>query len=99
MEAELPSVPPAVVRQMDWQTVLDALGQVDEVYRAPLALFYLEDHSYREIAEVLQVPIGTVMSRIARGRAQLQKLLLERSAEAERKIVPFPPDPKPDKRE
>jgi RNA polymerase sigma-70 factor (ECF subfamily) len=49
---------------------------VDEVYQAALALYYLEDHSYKDIAIVLDVPIGTVKSRIARGIAQLRQLFL-----------------------
>jgi RNA polymerase sigma-70 factor (ECF subfamily) len=48
---------------------------VDEVYQAPVALFYLEECSYKEIAEMLDVPMGTVKSRISRGIAQLQTLL------------------------
>ena len=71
--------------------VQDAVGLAnDEVYRAALALFYLEDRSYQEIADILEVPIGTVMSRIARGRAQLQEMLLKKREGMERKIVPFP---------
>jgi RNA polymerase sigma-70 factor (ECF subfamily) len=76
-ESELPSVSPAMVDQMDSQTVMDTLGRVDDSYRAALTLFYLEDFSYQQIAETLEIPIGTVMSRIARGRAQLQRMLLE----------------------
>jgi RNA polymerase sigma-70 factor (ECF subfamily) len=38
-------------------------------------LFYLEDCSYKEIAEIMSAPMGTVKSRIARGIGQLQKLL------------------------
>jgi RNA polymerase sigma factor (sigma-70 family) len=75
--SEMPSVSPAMVNQLDGATVVQALGRVDELYRAPLALFYIEDHSYKEIAEILDVPIGTVQSRIARGKAQLQKILLD----------------------
>jgi RNA polymerase sigma-70 factor (ECF subfamily) len=82
---ELPVISPAVVDQMDAVTVVEALGQVDDVYRAPLALFYLEEHSYKEIAEILEVPIGTVESRIARGKAQLQKLLLNKATDAKGK--------------
>jgi RNA polymerase sigma factor (sigma-70 family) len=73
--SELPVISPARVNQLDSGMVLQALAQVDEVYQAPVALFYLEDCSYKEIAEILEVPLGTVKSRIARGIAQLQKQL------------------------
>ncbi len=75
MDAELPTVSPARINQLDSAQVLHALGQVDEVYQAPVALFYLEDCSYKDIAEMLEIPMGTVKSRIARGLAQLHKLL------------------------
>jgi RNA polymerase sigma factor (sigma-70 family) len=75
VDAELPTVSPASIEQLDSAQVLVALRQVDEVYQAPLALFYLQDASYKEIAEVLEVPMGTVKSRISRGIAQLHKLL------------------------
>jgi RNA polymerase sigma-70 factor (ECF subfamily) len=63
------------VNQLDSAKVLQALAQVDEVYQAPVSLFYLEDCSYKEIADILEVPIGTVKSRMARGIAQLQTIL------------------------
>jgi len=47
-------------------------------FRETLVLREIEDLSYREIADVLGVPIGTVMSRLARGRALLQRALAER---------------------
>ena len=74
MEFELPTVSPALPSQLDSAHALHALGQVDDVYQAPVALFYLEDCSYKEIAEILDVPMGTVKSRIARGIAQLQRI-------------------------
>jgi RNA polymerase sigma-70 factor (ECF subfamily) len=88
VEHELPPVTPATINELDASAVMRALTSVDEVYRAPLMLFYLEDHSYLEIAAILEVPAGTVMSRLARGKAQLRVLLADQSASVERKIVP-----------
>src|SRR5215471_16821881 len=75
VDAELPPVSPARIDQLDAAQVVQTLAQVDEIYQAPVALFYLEDCSYKDIAEILDVPMGTVKSRIARGISQLQKLL------------------------
>jgi RNA polymerase sigma-70 factor (ECF subfamily) len=72
---ELPSVAP--VRFKDPPQVLAALAQVDEIYQSAVALFYLEDCSYKDIAVVLEVPVGTVKSRIARGIEQLRRFLAE----------------------
>ena len=55
---------------------MQKLNEVDEVYRTPLSLFYLSDQSYKEISDCLDVPIGTIMSRISRGKAQLKTLLI-----------------------
>jgi RNA polymerase sigma-70 factor (ECF subfamily) len=74
-EAELPAVAPVAVSRLDTSHVLNALARLDEVFQAPVSLFYLQDHSYNEIAEILGVPLGTVKSRLARGIAQLQQLL------------------------
>jgi RNA polymerase sigma-70 factor (ECF subfamily) len=73
-DADLPVILPEAARQLDALQAVDALGQVDEVYRAPVSLFYLEDCSYQEIADMLQLPIGTVKSRLARGLAQLRHI-------------------------
>lgn len=66
---------PNVANAVDSSQVLSALGKVDQVYQAAVALFYLEDLSYPEIGEILEVPVGTVKSRVARGIAQLRQLL------------------------
>jgi RNA polymerase sigma-70 factor (ECF subfamily) len=57
--------------------VVTAIESVPEEYRLAVLLCDVEEFSYREIAEILQVPIGTVMSRISRGRKILQKFLME----------------------
>jgi RNA polymerase sigma-70 factor (ECF subfamily) len=80
-EAELPSVEPDLVSRLDSQDVLELLSRVDEQFQAAVALFYLEEYSYNEIAGILEIPLGTVKSRIARGLAQLKELVL-RTADA-----------------
>lgn len=77
MEHELPAISPTMVEALDSAKVLDLLKRVAEPYQAALALFYLEDYSYKEIAEILEVPLGTVQSRISRGMAQLQQLIMD----------------------
>jgi len=72
---ELPKLEPGLVNQLDGQTIVVLLGSVDPQFQAAVALFYLEDYSYNEIAGILEVPLGTVKSRIARGIAQLRALV------------------------
>ena len=90
---DLPTIAPSMFNDIDGNTVLEAMTQVDEVYRAPLVLFYLDDLSYKEIADVIDVPIGTVMSRLARGKAQLRARLHEVRKPKARTVVPFDPAP------
>jgi RNA polymerase sigma-70 factor (ECF subfamily) len=71
----LPTFLPNQADKVDCSGVLAALAQVDEVYQSAVALFYLEDYSCKEIAEILQIPMGTVRSRIFRGLAQLRQLI------------------------
>jgi RNA polymerase sigma-70 factor (ECF subfamily) len=73
---QLPVLDPEFINRADCSEVLPALAKVDEIFQAAVALFYLEDCSYKEIAAILDVPIGTVKSRIARGLAQLREILL-----------------------
>jgi len=72
---ELPSVSADLVDTLDATRLLELLRRVQEPYLAALSLFYLEDYSYKGIADILEIPLGTVRSRISRGIAQLQKLI------------------------
>lgn len=76
-------------RAFDGQQALAALREIDATFRVPLVLFYLENHSYREIAEILQVPIGTVMSRISRGKEQLRRRLQATPVSQKEKVIPL----------
>jgi len=87
IENELPTVNPELTNRLDAGQVTAALSRIDPVYQAPVALFYLQDTSYKEIADILSVPIGTVKSRISRGLDQLHRQLtagLSRKSEGER---------------
>ncbi len=86
-------IPASIVNALDGAIVQDALQNLDERYRAPVTLFYLQQHSYREIAEILEIPIGTVMSRISRGKAALREGLSDAAAAAGRKIVQMEGEP------
>jgi RNA polymerase sigma-70 factor (ECF subfamily) len=57
--------------------VVAELERLPREFREALVLREIEDCSYREIAEILGVPIGTVMSRLARGRQMMRKALTD----------------------
>lgn len=88
-EQDPPDLEVDTIARMDAQLVLAALQDVPEAFREPLALFYLQELSYLEIAEVLAVPVGTVMSRLSRGKAQLRLRLGQNSRGGE--VIEFPP--------
>jgi RNA polymerase sigma-70 factor (ECF subfamily) len=58
------------------EAIRSILDKLPEKYKAVLILYYVEDSSYQEIAEMLEVPIGTVMSRLSRARQMMKKALL-----------------------
>ena len=73
---DLPDDPPPDVPEVEPERLQQALAELPEGFRTPVILFYFEDMSYRDIAEQMDLPIGTVMSRLARAKAHLRDRLL-----------------------
>jgi RNA polymerase sigma-70 factor (ECF subfamily) len=69
------------LRSMPDTVIVDALKQLPEEFRTPVYLADAEGFSYAEIAEILDIPMGTVMSRIHRARVRLRGLLTEYARE------------------
>ena len=62
----------------DLRRMLDAsMDKISAKYREPLVLYYFEELNYREIAEIMQIPVATVGVRLGRGKALLKKILSE----------------------
>ena len=78
-EIEDPSpLPPAnLIKKATVEAVREAIEALPVDFREALVLRELQGLSYKEISEVIGVPLGTVMSRLARGRHQLYLMLLE----------------------
>ncbi|HVS34410.1 MAG TPA: sigma-70 family RNA polymerase sigma factor [Gemmataceae bacterium] len=73
---DLPEASPDRLPEVDPEQLQQALNELSEVYRTPLILYYFDDFSYREIAEQMDLPIGTVMSKLARAKAWLRSRLM-----------------------
>lgn len=71
-----------LMRRMTAEQVREAVASLPEEYRVAVSLFFLEESSYEEIAAVLECPLGTVRSRLHRGRKMLQKSLWTMAVEA-----------------
>ena len=80
----IPNEPPES-EDIDRERLQQTLDELPEVFRIVLVLFYFEQCSYKEIAETLELPIGTVMSRLARAKSHLRaKLFAAEEAETDR---------------
>lgn len=71
----------AIMDRLDADRVSEALDTLPEEYRAVATLYFIDDFSYQQIAEVLECPVGTVRSRLHRGRRMLQKALWDIAVE------------------
>ena len=90
VEHELPALEPETVDALESTQVMTALQALDETFRIPLVLFYLQEHSYEEIAQILEIPIGTVMSRLSRAKQKMQQALRRRDLPSDSNIVRMP---------
>ena len=73
---ELPGrEPDANDDDIDQEQLQSALNDLPEEFRSPIVLFYFQEFSYKEIAEQMKVPVGTIMSRLARAKSFLRQRL------------------------
>jgi RNA polymerase sigma-70 factor (ECF subfamily) len=75
----------ALIRHADTQLVQSAIASLSPVFREVILLADIEEMKYQEIAEALDVPAGTVMSRLARARKQVREYII--NASGEKKVV------------
>jgi RNA polymerase sigma-70 factor (ECF subfamily) len=73
---DVPERLPETLPDVEPEKLQQALNELPEVFRTPVILYYFEDFSYRDIAEQMDLPMGTVMSRLARAKAHLRARLL-----------------------
>ena len=73
---DLAGPPPGPLPDIDPEKLQRALDELPEEFRTPIILYYFEDFRYRDIAEQMELPLGTVMSRLARAKAHLRARLL-----------------------
>jgi RNA polymerase sigma-70 factor (ECF subfamily) len=76
-----------MISEANRQEVLAALAELPDAYRDVMVLREMENLSYADISEITGVPIGTVMSRLSRGRAELKKAILRQRAGDEQDAV------------
>ncbi len=69
-----------VVGRIDTEMLQEALDAIPDDFAAPVELHDIDGFKYQEIADILQVPLGTVMSRISRGRRLLAGVIVENRA-------------------
>ena len=81
----------ALERKATAEAVHQQLKTLPERYRSVLILYYLQEFSYQEIADMLEIPLGTVMSRLARGKQRLKTAMIKPADRAvvERKVIPL----------
>jgi RNA polymerase sigma-70 factor (ECF subfamily) len=80
------AVAPGQEERLSVSLVAEALERLPDQHREVIVLVGLEEMSYRDVAEIVGVPIGTVMSRLARARAALRQILEDRGHSVLRRV-------------
>ena len=80
------AVPPEQENLMSVGTVAEALDRLSPQHREVIVLVGLEEMSYRDVSEILGVPVGTIMSRLSRAREQMRQLLEDRGYTGLRRV-------------
>ena len=88
VDVETVADPSLVESPVDPEQLQAALNTLPETYKFVLLMFYFEDCSYKEIAERLELPTGTVMSRLSRAKQSLRRLLFPAADTSPREIPP-----------
>jgi RNA polymerase sigma-70 factor (ECF subfamily) len=86
LHSQAPDPAAALMDRFDSEQVGVALDALPTEYRTVATLYFIEDFSYQQIADIVGCPVGTVRSRLHRGRRMLQKALWR--VAQERGIVP-----------
>lgn len=86
--SELPEI---YEKKMNREEVQQVLMLIPEKYKSPLILYYMDELTYQEISEYLDIPIGTVMSRLSRGKKYMKNELISRAKGTStiKKIIPI----------
>jgi RNA polymerase sigma-70 factor (ECF subfamily) len=75
IHAQTPDAAALVLEKVEAEQVHQAIATLPEDYRIVATLYFMEEFAYQEIAAILGCPVGTVRSRLHRGRRMLQKAL------------------------
>uniref|UniRef100_A0A7C4QS02 Sigma-70 family RNA polymerase sigma factor n=1 Tax=Schlesneria paludicola TaxID=360056 RepID=A0A7C4QS02_9PLAN len=81
---------PVYPEEIDPHALQTALQELPEEFRTPVILFYFQEFSYKDIAAHLNVPLGTVMSRLARAKEALRRRLVAEHGTTAVRRPPFP---------